>query len=263
MQDRPETVDIGTLVEGVDLASHLFRRGVGGGAEDIATEAQGRVVPLDRTEPAGIAVARQRGDPPVHDVDLAEGAEKDVLRLQVPMEDALPVGVSDGVGDADETGDQAPQFLQRTLPMKLLDGDLEGLPIDQLHRVAGRIVEEIAIVDGADAWMRELREDAGFARQPLVGAAVVDDAGAQGFDRNLAVEIAIVGGPHRPHAADRQRLVIDLVATGLVLQRASLAQPISPSCSSRYSAMAAASGVSRSSSSSIASSRVRQHASSR
>ena len=39
------------------------------------------------------------GQPPVHDLHLAERADHDVERLEVAVDDALGVGEADGLGD--------------------------------------------------------------------------------------------------------------------------------------------------------------------
>ena len=50
------------------------------------------------------------GQAPIEHEHLAEGAQHHVGRLQVAMDDALGVGVADGVTDADKGGQQAAQF---------------------------------------------------------------------------------------------------------------------------------------------------------
>ena len=56
--------------------------------------------------PDGAPRPQDLGQPPVHDLDLAELPDHDVRRLQVPVDDPLAVGVPDRLADLLEDGDE-------------------------------------------------------------------------------------------------------------------------------------------------------------
>ena len=61
--------------------------------------------------------AEDLGQPPVHDLDLAEGADHDVGRLQVAVDDAVGVGVADRLADLLEHRQQPAAVVRRVRPL--------------------------------------------------------------------------------------------------------------------------------------------------
>ena len=150
-QDRveggPQAVDVAGGGEQFEPAVGLLGAHVGGGPDDraglgVAGAAPGggaeRLLGRHPRRPALLAADRL-GQAPVDDQGLAEGAEHDVARLEVPVEDAPAVRVGDGVADVDEPLEQ-PAEVQGPLPgvatgvpfgpVEPGDRHLEAFPLD-------------------------------------------------------------------------------------------------------------------------------------
>ena len=96
-----EAPGVGALVAASLL--EVFGRHVGRGANEsrrIATNQRLADGLGDRqTRSALVASLEETGDAPVDDVDLAVGADDEVLRLEVSVDDAAAVGVVDRAAD--------------------------------------------------------------------------------------------------------------------------------------------------------------------
>ena len=114
------------------------------------------------------------GESPVDDERLPVGAEHDVGRLEVAMEDTLAVGKRHGLAGRDQPAEQRPELedlgtwvpVRPVLAVELLDRLVERVAPDQPHRIAGEpftIVFEA--VDGNDARMFELSGDLDLAEE--------------------------------------------------------------------------------------------------
>ena len=127
----------------------------------------------DRAQRRGVGdVGRQRivaerlGQAEVEDLDRAVPRQLDVRGLQVAVDDAVLVGVLEGLRD-----------LLRDR-QRFVDGDralgdalVEGRALDQLHDQRARPVRFFEAVDRGDVGMVERREDVGLALEadhPLV-----------------------------------------------------------------------------------------------
>ena len=102
---------------------------------------------------------RTAGDPPVHHLHVAVGADHDVPRLEVAVHDALGVGVADRLADLGERPQQAPQgpAVAAGAPgvgpaggVHGVDDVAQGPPLDQLHREPDPTVFEHAGVEHRD-----------------------------------------------------------------------------------------------------------------
>ena len=86
-QDDAERIHVAAAVGGVGFALGLFGRHVGGRAEDLAVHRDGDFAHF------------AAGQAEVHEVRLAVAIDHDVGRLQVAVDDALLVGMVQGIGD--------------------------------------------------------------------------------------------------------------------------------------------------------------------
>ncbi len=101
------------------------------------------------------------GEPPVHDLDLAVGADHDVLGLEVAVDDAALVCEEDRAGDLDEHLEE-PEERELAHGLRLarphIPHDLgERSPADELHREEeAPLVVEADLVDRNDSRVLEL-----------------------------------------------------------------------------------------------------------
>jgi hypothetical protein len=133
------------------------------------------------------------GEPEVEDLDRAGGREHDVLGLQVAVHDARRVRGGEDVGDLGRDPEQRgpPQPSPRETEMLALD-ELE-------HEVVALGALEV-VVDATDVRVLEARQDAGLAQEPLAGLALQPPLGANGLQRDAALEPLVEGDVHLAHA---------------------------------------------------------------
>jgi hypothetical protein len=103
VQDRAERVDVGALVDDA-VVPGLFGRHVSG-----------------RTAAIAGALVLAECHAPVEDHDLAVGADQDVRRLEVAVDDALAVGVLGDLADLDEVAEQAAERVVAVAALLLLE----------------------------------------------------------------------------------------------------------------------------------------------
>ena len=159
-QENPERVDVGAR------GDFGFGGGPSGSAADFANR-------------------------PVHDEDFAEGADHNVRGLEVAMDDALGVRVTDGVGDLLEQAQAARERFGGV-------GGIERFAFDEAHGVVGAAIGERAgFKDGRDAGVFEAGDVAGFGEdlRGLIAARVKD------LEGDVAGEAAVVDGIDGAHAA--------------------------------------------------------------
>ena len=88
--------------------------GVVAGREDLGGHP---LVGVGRPGRARVASPEDLGQAPVHHLDLAEGPDHDVLRLEVAVDDAAGVGVGDGLADLLEHGEEPAAVGARVRPL--------------------------------------------------------------------------------------------------------------------------------------------------
>ncbi len=107
-------------------------------------------------------------------------------------------------------GDEAARGLEEHLEdlaprsRPALEPRRQRVALDELHRdVQVAVVGGADVVDADDVGVRELGDRLGLAPQPRLRAslAFVPRFGAQELERDLAIELGIVGGEHHAHAA--------------------------------------------------------------
>ena len=190
-QEDPGRVQIGRLVH--RRAARLLGREVLGGADDRA-----RLRHLARPG------AR---DAEVRDLDAPLVVDEDVVRLDVAVDDAVPVRVAEGgehlphVGDRDRDGARAAGD----------DQLLERPPLDVLHDDEVRAAGLAAVEDRDDVRMRETGGVRRLPPEALDELRVVRVAVVEHLDRDLAAELLVLGEPDVGHAAAAE-LALEAVA---------------------------------------------------
>ena len=113
--------------------------------------------------------------------------QQDVLRLDVPVDDAVPVGVVEGAGDLggypDRIGDGELFLAIQPIP--------KALPLDERHHIEKEGIRRPRIEQRQD--MRVLQVGGGLdLRQEAVGPDHRGELGAQHLDRNFAIVFQVL-----------------------------------------------------------------------
>ena len=228
IEDRAEAVDVGALVEPLDLAARLLGRHVGRRAHDVALLREERrvVARAPRTDHRlrRVGVVRATDDlreAPVHDEDLAEASDHDVGGLQVAVQDAALVREGHRLRCAHQRLEEAGR---RPLLARRLVGQerCEVAPAHQLHReVRPSTGVQPDVVHGDDARVVELAGHLGLGQEAL-DALGVRRIGER-LHRDAAIELEVLGLVHRAHPAAAD-FFSDAVA--LLARRAPLDEPL-------------------------------------
>ncbi len=159
------------MVDGLEPAFGLLGGHEAGGAHDGAVACAGfAVLTFAGLRQGVLFLIDDFGEAPIHDKDFAVFAEHDVGRLEVAMDDALGVGVGDGVTNFLVN---TQQLMERVTVdhiglalAQAVEHVLEGGAPDVFHGVivlAGGVHAEV--VDGDDVGMVEPTEHEGFLRE--------------------------------------------------------------------------------------------------
>ena len=148
-------------------------------------------------DPAGrLARREQHGEAEVEDLRLTVGRQRHVARLEVAMEDAVPVRVLERIGDGRaEVEHSIDAAAARREP--------------RLERAAGHVLHDqevvpvlgIEVEDGGDAGVRETGEHQRLAAKSLAGGRIDQRAAQEHLDGDDAVQVGVVRLPHLAHAA--------------------------------------------------------------
>ena len=158
-------------------------------------------------------VARQAEVRHLHDQLAVLAGQQEVGRLDVAVDDALPVGVVEGLRRLDEDGAGLRDFE----PALAEDVVGEVRPVDELHRQVVGIVDLVPLVQGDDVGVVEPGGVAGLAAEAFEGAGVVEEAGGKHLESNDAAEADVHGLVDGAHAASgdvRQHLVFSHAGGG-------------------------------------------------
>ena len=196
VQDRPQRVDVAARIG--QRAAGLLRGHVGGRAGDRALHGRARLLGADRGDRCpGVVVADRPGEAPVHDVDLAEGAEHDVVRLEVPVDDAARVGVADRLGglveERDHPVEAQPRLLRpavgRACGVEVHQRVAEGAALHDGHGVVGAaVLGGAALEDRHDARVLELSDGLRLGDEALALVGAGGQARVQLLERHLSPE---------------------------------------------------------------------------
>ena len=120
----------------------------------------------------------------------------DVGRLQIAMNDPLPMRHLQGVCDLDRDRDGILDG-ERTLQQPL--GECRS--VDQFKYQGGHSVDALEAIDGADVRMVEGRENLCFALEADQTVRVLGEEQREDLDRNVAIELAVARAVHIAHPA--------------------------------------------------------------
>ena len=147
------------------------------------------------------------GDAEVHDEGMAAG-QHDVVGLDIPVHDALPVRVGQRIEDVAKNpgrvGGRERPFTRQTCP--------QGLPFDVRHDAVEKARGLPRIDQRQDVGMLQVGRDGDFAEEPL-GAEGGGDLRAHHLDGNRAIMLEVTGQVHSGHASGTE-LALDRVPPG-------------------------------------------------
>ena len=162
--------------------------------------------PHDRARLGHLARPGAR-DPEVRHLHAALAVDEDVVRLDVAVDDAMPVREA-------ERGEDLARVLDRDVDRSGAAADdqlLEGAAVEELHRDVVRVLRVAAVVDRDDVRVVERRGVLRLAAEALDELVVVRVAVVEDLDRDAAAELLVLGEVDVRHAA-RSELAHDPVA---------------------------------------------------
>ena len=207
VEDAAQGIDVAPAIE-PPVGARLLRAHVQRGAERDAGLGQ----------PLAAGRVERPGDTEVRD-DTMIAREQDVLRLDVTVDEALPVGIAQGIGDLERDPDGVSQRELRlageSLPERLAR-DVRHREPQGLHRTA-RLLRCPAIEDRQDVGMLEAGGDLDLPHKALgaerMGQLLVQDLEG---DRPIVPEIA--RQVDRSHAAPAELALEQVAVTKSIAQ---------------------------------------------
>jgi len=184
-QDHAEAVDVASCVDLGHAAGGLLGRHIGGRAGNVA---------LDRYRRPRVVAQESLCEAEVEDLRAAVVRHHYVRRLQVTVDHAMLVGVSDG-------GAHGVHQLQ-DLPLgQFALGNVVGQlrPLDQLHRVVTDALLHSAVVNASDVGMFELGGQLDLALEARPGLVRGERADAEYFQGDFAPGAELDGAPDGAH----------------------------------------------------------------
>ena len=137
------------------------------------------------------------GQAPIHHLQLAEGADHHVGRLQVAVDHPLAVGVGQRLAHLLEHLKEARQVAGRRVA--LLEQDRQRLAFHQLHGEVGPVVgKTTGLVDGHDAGMLQLAADLRLFQETLHGAGIVVVVFQQDLDGEFTAQFGVAARKTAP-----------------------------------------------------------------
>jgi hypothetical protein len=169
-----------------------------------------RLVPVD--DDFFVAGIGRLDQAEVEDLDAAVGIDEDVLRLEVAVDEPLPVRGGESVGDLHRDVERLPRR------QSTLDSRSQRLSLEELHDQVGDGDALPAVFDrgladveeGADVRMAERGDRARLAAKTLGEIADADAVRRQHLDGHNASKAGVAGAIHLPHPARadlREKLV--------------------------------------------------------
>jgi hypothetical protein len=144
-----------------------------------------------------------------HQGPPASRFEKDVVRLDVTVNDSLSVRVAQRPGDlAEDTGD-----FRRWPRAAGPDTLSKRLAVDVGHREQYKLADLIYREDRHDVWVRQPGRGARLVEEPLARCRLLRQFGRQDLDGHRPVEADLAGQVDDPHTAATQ-LAFQRITTG-------------------------------------------------
>jgi hypothetical protein len=173
---------------------------------------------LVRIRPLGFPPADHLRQPPVHDLDFAEGPDHDVVRLEVTMNHVVGVGVRDGLSDLLEDG-QEPTAVSGQVGASF-EKFSQRLAFDELHGEERSAVGKRAkIMHGRDIRVLQLAGNAGLVGKPTSRARGGREPILENLDRDFPSEDGVGGAIDGSHAAAGDLLAEGVASGGYVRRR--------------------------------------------
>ena len=136
------------------------------------------------------------GDPEVGDLHAAVAREHDVAGLHVAVDDPPGVGGRQGAGDL--RGDPG-GLARRERPVPAHDRG-QVLPVDELHDDERAVLVLAEVVDGHDVGMVERGGGERLLAEARAEVRIATVLGAEDLDRDVAIELGVVGAVDAGHA---------------------------------------------------------------
>ena len=153
----------------------------------------GELIASTRDVPTGsIALAR----PKSRTFTVPSGADLDVRRLQIAVDDVLLVRGVERVGDLLR---DRQRLVERDRAAR--DPRRQVVAVDQFHDQGGEVRCLLEAVDRRDVRMVESREHFGFALKAREAIRIAGHRGRQHLDRHRPLQIAVGGAIDLAHAA--------------------------------------------------------------
>ena len=182
VHQRPKAVQIGPRIDG--LAGGLFGRHVFGRAQDVAGAGQPRV-------------AEQTRDAEVGELHAAVGGQEQIARLDVAVDDAAVVGVTQRAARLDADPRHFAPIEMPTAPQLLL----QTVSIDQFHRIEEQPLLLAEAKKPDDVRVAELAERLDFGLEPAAKPLLASQVGRKKLDGGRLAGLAVDCLIDRPHAA--------------------------------------------------------------
>jgi len=230
LQDRAEDFHAGGALEGAFAGEHLpqdhaqaeqvaaaihhlpadlLGAHVGGGAHEEA------ILGLQLAGDAGGGLldvaALGGGDAEVEDLDVPQFGDEKVVRLEVPVNDALVVGRGQAVGHRRrDFGGLAPGQAAPAQPVS------EGLPGEELHDQVGVSVLLPRVEDLHQVRVGQGGEDAGLPLETPEALHVLGEATGQDLHGHIPVQVGVVGPvdvTHTPGSDQAENFIVAQIET--------------------------------------------------
>ena len=150
----------------------------------------------DRLQGHGVGASQAE----IQDLHEAAGGEKDVLRLQVPVDDPPGMGCGKSFGDRDpDLRSLAPGQTLGEQPFP------KRLPLEQFHDCVAKFLVLTEIVDREDVRVRQRGHGPGLALEPRQRIRIVGHPFRQHLDGDRPLETRVPRPVHLSHSARAER----------------------------------------------------------
>ncbi len=205
VENAAQRVHIGTCVDG--LAAGLLRRQILRGADHRGSLGD-----------AVAAVGDRAGDAKVHHLDRIRGADHDVGRLDVSMDDAVLVAEVQRLARVGDDLDGPARWQGAVGVHDVAQGDTVDVLHDDVGQRAGGRLGLASVVDGDDGRVIQCGGVLRLAPEAEVKAGVAGQIRAQHLDRDIAMQSDVAGQVNLGHTPEAEDFA-QFIAVGQVLRR--------------------------------------------